>query len=83
MKFLRFADLRAAGIVTSWPMLRRRVERDGFPPGRMLGANTRAWSEDEVEAWLASRPTAKKPAPSRPLKADTAEVAADETTGAS
>ena len=83
MRFLRFSDLKARGIVNSWPMLRRRVERNGFPPGRMLGENTRAWSEEEVERWLASRPTAKKPAPSRPLKADTAEVAADETTDAS
>jgi predicted DNA-binding transcriptional regulator AlpA len=58
MKFLRFADLKAAGIVNSWAMLRRRIERDGFPVGRMLGPNTRAWSEDEVEAWIASRPTA-------------------------
>jgi Prophage CP4-57 regulatory protein (AlpA) len=62
MKFLRFADLRDRGIVNSWPMLRRRIERDGFPPGRMLGPNTRAWSEQEIERWLASRPTAG-PAP--------------------
>ena len=68
MKFLRFSDLRAAGIVNSWPMLRRRIERDGFPPGRMLGPNTRVWSEEEVEAWIASRPTTKKPAPPRRSK---------------
>jgi Prophage CP4-57 regulatory protein (AlpA) len=61
-KFLRFADLKDRGIVTSWPMLRRRIERDGFPLGRMLGPNTRAWSEAEVEAWIKSRPTAG-PAP--------------------
>jgi hypothetical protein len=62
MKFLRFADLRERGIINSWPMLRRRIERDGFPPGRMLGPNTRAWSEAEVDAWIKSRPTAG-PAP--------------------
>jgi DNA-binding transcriptional regulator YiaG/predicted DNA-binding transcriptional regulator AlpA len=60
-KFLRFADLKAAGIANSWPMLRHRIERDGFPRGRLLGPNTRAWTEEEIDAWLASRPTAPKP----------------------
>jgi hypothetical protein len=57
-KWLRFRDLRDRGIINSWPMLHRRIERDGFPPGRMLGPNTRAWSEAEIEAWLLSRPIA-------------------------
>jgi predicted DNA-binding transcriptional regulator AlpA len=65
MKFLRLADLKAAGIINSWPMLRRRIERDDFPPGRMLGPNTRAWTETEIENWLATRPTGKKPTPRR------------------
>jgi predicted DNA-binding transcriptional regulator AlpA len=62
MKFLRFAELRERGIVNSRPMLRRRIERNGFPPGRWLGPNTRAWSEAEIDAWIKSRPTAG-PAP--------------------
>jgi predicted DNA-binding transcriptional regulator AlpA len=76
MKFLRFADLKAAGIINSWPMLRRRIERQGFPEGRMLGPNTRVWSEEEIELWLASRPTAKKPDPRKrkPAAADRAEA---------
>lgn len=61
-KFVRFPVLQQRGIVKSWPMLKRRIERDGFPPGRMLGANTRAWSESEIEQWLDSRPLAG-PAP--------------------
>jgi predicted DNA-binding transcriptional regulator AlpA len=65
MKFLRFRDLQKAGIVMSWPMLRCRVDNDGFPPGRKLGGNTRAWTEEEVQAWLDSRPTARKAAPPR------------------
>jgi predicted DNA-binding transcriptional regulator AlpA len=71
MKFLRFADLKTAGIINSWPMLRRRIERDGFPAGRMLGPNTRAWTEDEILAWLDGRPTARKAGPrgGRPRKA--------------
>jgi predicted DNA-binding transcriptional regulator AlpA len=62
IRLLRFRDLKDRGIVNSWPMLRRRIERDGFPLGRMLGPNTRAWTETEVEEWLKSRPTAG-PAP--------------------
>jgi Prophage CP4-57 regulatory protein (AlpA) len=61
IKLLRFADLRARGVIASWPMLRRRVERDGFPPGFKLGENTRAWDEAEVEAWIRSRPATKQP----------------------
>jgi len=70
MKFLRFRDLQDAGIITSWPMLTRRMERDGFPPGRKLGPNTRVWSEDEIQAWLDGRPTARKAGPrgGRPRK---------------
>jgi predicted DNA-binding transcriptional regulator AlpA len=57
-KWLRFRDLKARGLVNSWPMLKRRIERDGFPPGRMLGPNIRAWTEDEIEEYEDSRPTA-------------------------
>jgi predicted DNA-binding transcriptional regulator AlpA len=60
-KWLRFRDLKTRGLVKSWPMLKRRVERDGFPPGRMLGPNTRAWTEDEIEEYENSRPTAGPP----------------------
>jgi predicted DNA-binding transcriptional regulator AlpA len=61
--FLRYPDLEAAGIVRNWPGLQRLIKTHGFPRGVMLGANTRAWDEAEVEAWLASRPTGPKPVP--------------------
>ena len=74
---LRMPDLKARGIVNSWPMLKRRIEHDNFPPGRMIGPNSRAWTEDEVEDWIASRPTAgpeprgvAKHRRGRPRKAD-------------
>jgi predicted DNA-binding transcriptional regulator AlpA len=57
IRFLRFKDLQARGIINSWPMLKRRVERDGFPVGVMVGPNQRAWIEAEVEKWIRSRPT--------------------------
>jgi hypothetical protein len=33
MRLLRFADLRDRGIIRNWPMLKRRIAQDGFPPG--------------------------------------------------
>jgi hypothetical protein len=58
MKWLRFRHLKDRGLVNSWPQLKRRIENDGFPPGRMLGPNTRAWTDEEVEQYENSRPVA-------------------------
>jgi hypothetical protein len=55
---LRFSDLKKRRIVENWPTLRRWVEKEGFPPGLMLGPNTRGWREEEINEWLASRPDA-------------------------
>jgi hypothetical protein len=58
-RWLRFADLKARGTVKSWAQLRRLIELYGFPAGRMLSPNCRAWSEeDEIEPWENSRPVA-------------------------
>lgn len=62
-RLLRFRDLKERQIVLSWPQLRRMVRDYGFPAGLLLGPNTRAWPEEEVEQWLACRPTAPKPDP--------------------
>ncbi|RUX27240.1 hypothetical protein EOA13_21230 [Mesorhizobium sp. M7A.F.Ca.US.011.01.1.1] len=56
--FLRFKDLQSRGIVQNWPTLLDWVKFEGFPPGRYFGANTRVWADDEIEAWVASRPLA-------------------------
>lgn len=56
-KLLRFRDLKVRGILKNHVTLGRWVANEGFPPGRMLGPNTRVWLESEIEAWLASRPT--------------------------
>jgi hypothetical protein len=53
---MRFADLKDRGIVNSWPQLKRLQQLHGFPLGRMLSPNIRAWSEDEIVAWFDSRP---------------------------
>jgi len=57
LRYVRFLDLKGRGIVSNHVTLKRWIEKEGFPPGIMLGPNTRAWREEDVEAWLASRPT--------------------------
>jgi hypothetical protein len=56
---LRFRHLKERGIADSWAQLSNLIDKHGFPPGHMLGPNTRVWDEeDELEPWLASRPIA-------------------------
>jgi hypothetical protein len=55
IKLLRFADLKAAQVVTSWPQLKRLVENQGFPPGYLLSPAVRVWDAEAVAAWLQSR----------------------------
>jgi hypothetical protein len=62
---LRFSDLKARGVVTNWVTLANWIQREDFPPGRLVGPNTRLWNEPDVVAWLASRPVKTKPAPKR------------------
>lgn len=57
--FLRFADLKARGIVASWAQLAKLQEKHGFPSGRRISPNIRVWTEAEIAAWLESRPTDK------------------------
>ncbi len=53
---LRFANLKERGVVNSWPQLKRLQQLHQFPLGRMLSPNIRAWTGEEVDAWIASRP---------------------------
>jgi predicted DNA-binding transcriptional regulator AlpA len=59
--WLSFADLQAREIIHSRAMLKARIEYDEFPPGRAIGPNIQAWTEEEIEQWLASRGAAAKP----------------------
>jgi hypothetical protein len=55
--FVRFKDLKADGIVDSRPQLKNLQETQGFPLGRLLSPQVRAWDyQEEIEPWLASRP---------------------------
>jgi predicted DNA-binding transcriptional regulator AlpA len=53
---LRFRDMKERGIVNSWPQLKRLQTEHGFPLGRMLSPNIRAWTLAEIDEWIASRP---------------------------
>ena len=49
---LDFGDLKARNIVRNRMTLGRRIKHDGFPPGFLIGPNSRRWYESEVQAWL-------------------------------
>ncbi len=55
IQLLRFADLKKAKIVTSWPQLATLVYLYNFPEGFMLISDVRVWDASEVEEWLDSR----------------------------
>jgi hypothetical protein len=55
-KSLRFADLKAAGVVSNRVTLKRWQQQLGFPLGRLIGPNSREWTPDEVAAWRDNRP---------------------------
>jgi predicted DNA-binding transcriptional regulator AlpA len=83
-KRLRFRDLVDLGITNNRPTLDLWIAKQGFPPGTMVGPNTRLWTEDEVARWLATRPTAKKAntpkSPGRPRKVRKTETQQQVTT---
>ena len=54
-RYLRYADLVERRIVSNRTTLSRWIKHYGFPPGILLGPNTRAWPTDEVDAWLEER----------------------------
>jgi predicted DNA-binding transcriptional regulator AlpA len=62
-KQLRLADLIALGVVGNRATLGNWIKHRGFPRGRLIGPNTRAWDEGEVQDWLASRPDTPKATP--------------------
>ena len=53
---LRFNGLKAKNIVKNRVQLDRMQRLYGFPKGRLLSPNVRAWTEDEIDTWLDDRP---------------------------
>ena len=62
MKWFVFADLPlpVTGDPRNWTTLNRRIDKEGFPPGRLVGRK-RVWTEAEIQRWLETRPSAKVP----------------------
>jgi len=58
-EFYQYRELQKARIVNNRASLSYKIKHQGFPVGRLLGPNTRAWTKNEIEAWLASRPKGK------------------------
>jgi predicted DNA-binding transcriptional regulator AlpA len=61
VKLLRYPELLTAGIIKNRVDLGSKIKFYGFPPGRLLGPNTRAWTEPEVMTWWDSRPVERAP----------------------
>jgi predicted DNA-binding transcriptional regulator AlpA len=78
VRLLRFPDLKKHNVVRSWPQLKRLQEKHGFPKGRMIGPNTRAWTDEEIDEWVATRPV-DGPAPRGAAKAKAEARRADTT----
>ena len=53
-KHVRYPDLKAAGVVKNRVGLGRLIKFHNFPVGKLLGPNSRAWTEAEIQAWLDS-----------------------------
>ena len=51
VRYVRFSDLSEMGIVNNWTTLCRWIKAGHFPPGRLIGPNSRAWTEAEIEAY--------------------------------
>jgi predicted DNA-binding transcriptional regulator AlpA len=66
MKWIRYPDLVAKGIVNSRMTLKRLIDFQGFPAGVLITPNARAWDEAAVDAWIAARPAARKPSTRKP-----------------
>jgi predicted DNA-binding transcriptional regulator AlpA len=60
MRLLRYPDLVGKGIVNSRMTLKRLIDSQNFPPGRLITPNSRAWTEEEVDEWVGTRPVARK-----------------------
>ena len=61
VKLIKYADLVAKGVINSRMTLKRLIDNHEFPPGIRVTPNSRAWVEEDVDAWIAGRPSARKP----------------------
>ena len=76
MRWIRYPDLVAKGVVNSRMTLKRLIDTQGFPAGVLITPNARAWDEKEVDAWIAARPAARKPSTRKAKSQADAQVSA-------
>ena len=50
MKLIRYDALVAKGVINNRMTLKRLIDLHGFPPGKLIGPNIRAWDETEVDS---------------------------------
>ena len=62
-KLLRYDDLVAKGVVNNRTTLYRWIKERGFPPGFLIGPNSRVWTDEKVEAWVAEQAAAAEAMP--------------------
>ena len=75
-KLLRYRDLEERGIFRNRVTLKNWIEKHGFPPGQLIGPNTRTWTMGEVEEWLSTRPRIRSGRPpQRAAEAEAGEAA--------
>ena len=56
--YLRFNDLVARGVLRNRVTLGHWIKDRGFPRGLKIGDNTRVWTEESIEQWIAERAAA-------------------------
>ena len=77
-KYLRYPKLVERGLVNNRATLKNLIDKCGFPPGRLIGPNTRVWTDEELDAYVAGCPVAPKAAPPSPRSRRAREAAATE-----
>lgn len=68
----KFPDLERVAGIKNRVTLKRRIDRDGFPPGFYDGPNSRVWYADEVHEWVRQRASAEVQAVIAEKRADVA-----------
>ncbi len=68
MAYRRYSHLVECGLVANRATLRNLILKNGFPPGRLIGPNTRVWSDEELDAYVAGCPVGPKATPPSPRR---------------
>lgn len=73
-KLYRFSDLVKIGLFRNRTSLKNAMDRNQFPEGRLIGGNSRVWTESELQTFLDNCPSARKVSPKQRAKAASADT---------